>query len=378
MTTRPWNPLSGEYQLCPGEQPSILGCRPVLQAGRLGALLRGKSPAQVQSVLRSVFTLCAHAHADTADLLFNAGKHAGANTSQAKTDVFHLLETTRDHLRSIALDWPQRLPEPGHGAASLNWLRGCPLPLVGSRQLTDEAAAWTALEQLRTWLAEGILRQPLDDWLNQYREPESLTHWCQMRSSDLLPARCLSRWHSQAQVGLPEARRLTLLDHDGARQSEQLRYWAKNLGTQADFSQYPTWLGQCAENGPWTRLRQQHLSTPITLWSRLSSRWMELIELANASRSNTGQCPPLLARGAMALDNGQALAWCEMARGLLFHWAQWDAQGKLQDYRVVAPTEWNFHPDSALALGVAALLPGDTVAAQTLAAAFDPCVACSV
>jgi hypothetical protein len=45
---------------------------------------------------------------------------------------------------------------------------------------------------------------------------------------------------------------------------------------------------------------------------------------------------------------------------------------------VLAPTEWNFHPQGALALALAARAPQDVGAAQTLAAAFDPCVECSV
>jgi Ni,Fe-hydrogenase I large subunit len=85
-----------------------------------------------------------------------------------------------------------------------------------------------------------------------------------------------------------------------------------------------------------------------------------------------------LATGAMKLGPGQALAWCEMARGLLLHWVQLDAQGAVQDYRVVAPTEWNFHPDGALARALAALPASDTLAASTLAAAFDPCVVCTI
>ena len=87
---------------------------------------------------------------------------------------------------------------------------------------------------------------------------------------------------------------------------------------------------------------------------------------------------PLLASGALHLAPGQTLAWCEMARGLLLHWVQLDAEGAVQDYRVLAPTEWNFHPDGALGRAVAALAPLETAAARALAAAFDPCVVCTV
>lgn len=84
---------------------------------------------------------------------------------------------------------------------------------------------------------------------------------------------------------------------------------------------------------------------------------------------------PLLSSGALNLGEGQAIAWCEMARGLLLHWVQLDGHGAVAQYRVLAPTEWNFHPQGALALGLAALGAQDSAAAHTLAAAFDPCVA---
>lgn len=67
-----------------------------------------------------------------------------------------------------------------------------------------------------------------------------------------------------------------------------------------------------------------------------------------------------------------------MARGLLLHWVQLDAQGRVADYRVVAPTEWNFHAQGALAQALTALAPQDTASASALAAAFDACVECQV
>jgi hypothetical protein len=48
------------------------------------------------------------------------------------------------------------------------------------------------------------------------------------------------------------------------------------------------------------------------------------------------------------------------------------------DYRVLAPTEWNFHPQSALAHALSELRSDDVLSAQCLAAAFDACVECSI
>ena len=88
--------------------------------------------------------------------------------------------------------------------------------------------------------------------------------------------------------------------------------------------------------------------------------------------------PALLSSGALNLGAGQAIAWCEMARGLLLHWVLLDDQGQVADYRVVAPTEWNFHPEGALARALHALPAEDTASAWILAAAYDACVECKV
>jgi Ni,Fe-hydrogenase I large subunit len=72
-----------------------------------------------------------------------------------------------------------------------------------------------------------------------------------------------------------------------------------------------------------------------------------------------------------------------MSRGLLLHWVQLE-DGPLQadsaraaSYRVLAPTEWNFHPQGALA---EALRSGRLDAAQAglAGSVLDPCIAFEV
>jgi Ni,Fe-hydrogenase I large subunit len=174
-------------------------------------------------------------------------------------------------------------------------------------------------------------------------------------------------------------RALDVLSDDAPLQEAGLRQLGRALAQDADFAQYPTWLGQAAETGAWTRLRHRRQQTAHSAWTRMSARWLELLELAAADPEVAAQDgSTLLVSGALHLAEGQALAWCEMARGLLLHWVQLDADGAVQDYRVLAPTEWNFHPGGALAQAVAAL-PADAVTtARTLAAAYDPCVLCTV
>ena len=65
------------------------------------------------------------------------------------------------------------------------------------------------------------------------------------------------------------------------------------------------------------------------------------------------QGPPL---SGTSLADGVGLGQVQAARGLLVHRVAIRA-GRVADYRILAPTEWNFHPQGAAALGLATL-PG--------------------
>jgi hypothetical protein len=340
--------LAGQYLLQPGSSPSIVGSRPVMGGARLGRLLRGQQGDSVVRMLGNVLTLCAHAQRRTARMvLLAAEQQQDANVAPESTRSLQL-ETARDHLRSMALDWPQRqsqslLPD------QLKWLSGCPFPLVTSpRALTlDEVVAQRL--QMQAWLESAIQCTPLQ---------------------------CLARWQATAQALQPDTRTLDVLDTDPDLQAANLRTIGIALADDPDFAMHPQWRGACAETGVWSRLRQRHAAPGITsAWTRLQARWIELLALISAPPEPAAA---LLSSGAMPLGDGQAIAWCEMARGLLLHWVQLDDQHRVQDYRVLAPTEWNFHPEGALAQALTQLDPTDEDAAWCLASAYDPCVDCSV
>ena len=75
------------------------------------------------------------------------------------------------------------------------------------------------------------------------------------------------------------------------------------------------------------------------------------------------------------------MAAVQTARGLLLHRAR-IARGRVAAYRIVAPTEWNFHPEGPLARGLAGMIADDEPAlergATLVVQALDPCVACTI
>jgi uptake hydrogenase large subunit len=87
--------------------------------------------------------------------------------------------------------------------------------------------------------------------------------------------------------------------------------------------------------------------------------------------------PALAAGGATPGSGGYGAVEC--ARGRLYHHAEIGPDGRLAAYRVLAPTEWNFHPAGPF---VETLLSSEigtdgpaTRTVSLLALLFDPCVA---
>jgi Ni,Fe-hydrogenase I large subunit len=74
---------------------------------------------------------------------------------------------------------------------------------------------------------------------------------------------------------------------------------------------------------------------------------------------------------------GRGRALVETARGLLMHEIVLDGE-RIADYFIVAPTEWNFHPQGPLAGWLMGRAANDRDTVQRLAAravaALDPCV----
>jgi hypothetical protein len=110
------------------------------------------------------------------------------------------------------------------------------------------------------------------------------------------------------------------------------------------------------------------------LASRLAARECEMIE--------TGVAIQLMLKGGPAPEGlvarGAGFAAVESARGRLYHACRLDGSGRIADYRMVAPTEWNFHARGPFARTLTGAEIGCGEAAkrrvERLAFVFDPCI----
>lgn len=309
-------------------------------------LLQGRRPDEVCAVLPRLFSICGVSQATAGALALQAaagGVPGAAALAQAGAAV--LAESLRVGAQRALLEWPR---------------------LLGERPAAEAVAALRSGDAAA--LALALFGQPAAAWLSLDPAP-AFVAWVQAGTTGA--ARVLREaLAAPAVVGLP------LLQADG--HEDELRAWAAAALDAPPGP--PQWQGRAAETGPWARLQhdawlqalQQAGHPPAFL--RLAAR---LRELACQLAGQPGK--PLA--GALPLAPGLGLGWVENTRGLLLHVARL-GDDRVMRYLIVAPTDWNFHPQGALAQALLDAPAGDAGALQHRAAwevaSLDPCVACRV
>jgi hypothetical protein len=348
--------LAGGLRLRPGERPSIICERPMVGAALLGRLTEGRRAVLLPELLASVFTLGAPAQRSTSRRAVKAALGRTDSGDDMAAIAFH---TAREHLQRFALDLPAHAGPHDAAPPAVTWLRDAPMQ-------PDVGAAPAALDALGGWLHRRLFGMAADQWLARWQREggDWLSQWCAGRDHPV--ARWLASVQGAARSIELECRALDVLSSGEAG----LRELGAALAADARFAEQPLWRGAPAETGPWTRAGRA--DAVRTVWDRLGARLADLARIA-------GGVP--LASGALRLGSGIGMAWTEMSRGLLMHWIELETSGagdaataRAARYRVLAPTEWNFHPDGSFGCGLAAMA-FDTAALRLAAAALDPCVA---
>ncbi|WP_353092451.1 hypothetical protein [Methylibium sp.] len=338
-------------------------------------LTRGKPAAGLADILGSLYSLCGHAHRLCARRAVAAASgRADADERDAASAL--QLGSLREHLRRLCMDWPGQLAAASRrdalAAQAMSQLRQCPAFAVLSPQ--SGMSAGEALPGLLDWLQRTVLQMPASEWLLAWEhDPQAwLLEWAGRSEG----------WVAELFRGAPAVadRVLPAVDLQPHACAGSLRELADTLRESATFVRQPFWNGACADTGPWNRLNQpagRRLDNPRL---RLGARLAEVARLAlpDEARRSGAQW---LESGSLAVGPGEALAWAEMARGLLVHHVRLDNQddaARVESCRVLAPTEWNFHPAGALAAALECLSSEVTPKLQRdvalLMAAYDPCV----
>jgi coenzyme F420-reducing hydrogenase alpha subunit len=324
-------------------------------------LLLGCTAREAAERVGRLYTLCGRAQRLAAEA---AAEAAAGETAPAarltQRDRLVLAEQAREHARQLLLS--------PHGEADEDdGLR--PLRLI-AKAGEDATALASAISQV---LTEYVLGEAPGRWLA--RDPQALRRWCEAAATAAARHLALARRNPG-----PTVVRTPLLPALATWGEDSIRSLALQALGQPDFCVRPLWLGRPAETGALARLwGDPTLSAWLGDLGRVSAARLlaRLIELARLPERLIVGGPPVVR--AWSLGDGIGVAGVETARGLLLHVARM-AAGRVADYRILAPTEWNFHPAGPLAEALRSMPAHAELAehARRVVASFDPCVACQL
>ena len=288
-------------------------------------LLVGLPAERAALLVPRLFSLCGKAQGAAAEFALSAAQGLRPAPEVLEKMAGEVaLEAIGEHLWRFLLDWPALLGQPSRRELFLQWRRR----LVGGPSATLGA-------DLLDWL-EGFALSAVD---------APPTH----ASVPLLPSVSAAEW--------------------------------AGLRVNTAFSVRPEWQASPAETGALARWAELPDIAALCgegerIAARLAARLADLRFLASAlAESAHERFSARLDAATVAPSIG--LASVETARGLLLH-VMHVKDGMVGGYVIVAPTEWNFHPQGAFIAEMVGMPAGSHLEAEflarRLALSLDPCV----
>ena len=349
---------------------------------RAARVLVGRTPHEAAAWLPRLYAVCGNAQTVAGLHAMEAATATALDPAQdAARDLLVRVESLREHLLRVFTSWApeldlavpaaaatQAMVAPGQLARAL-FPDGDGLCPGGGRLRPDRAALAVRVDGLTQLVTRQVLGCPPNHWLSL----EDLDDALALASGGALGPVWLAALLARQWAGCGALRLPALPVMDAAELSARLG------GDAADtFVAAPTWQGRPCETGAYVRqyhhalVRDARSAYGDGLLARMVAR---LVEIAALVDSLAGRSPAPAQPEALRPTDGDGTGQLETARGRLAHWVKLRA-GRILDYRILAPTEWNFHPEGLLARALATLpLDRDTEAlAGLLVGAVDPCV----
>ncbi len=360
-------------------QVTVRSTRPMIAP----RVLIGKTAVDAAAMVPKLFSICGGAQGAAAAMALAAAGATALKSEAGSHDREVLLECIQDTFWHLLIDWPNTM---GHApcatpvTAARYRIASSTRASDGTPQLHDGVAMRELGVSLSGIAAQAVFGMPLAAWL-ELADGNALRAWS--ARGETVPATLLHH----VLADLPTLGRSTTPLMPATHPEALLRDIVPALRADPAFARAPAWAGAPVETGGLARMRNVPLVMALqaefgnAVVTRIVARLAELalliLELAGTPVPDAA--PPRVA--SMALDDGEGLASVETARGLLLHHARVRDECVI-DYRIVAPTEWNFHPAGALVRGLEDLAFDDESlllrAARLAVHALDPCVACRV
>jgi uptake hydrogenase large subunit len=365
---------------------TIASTRPLVAPG----VFVGRGVRETARRLPGLFSVCATAQASAcAQALEQAlGLTPDPSTSalrQALVDA----ETVKEHLWRLLLEWPRLLGEAPAAAAMREVLQawGGLRPGVGEAAgafvpggLATRPDRWApSLARLARVAAAEVFGAPAEAWLARMATPEDFLAWAE--DAGTRAARLVLGVLRGGEAGLGSCVVEALLDLDPLVLADRL----SGPGASA-FVARPDWGGLPRETSPFTRVRHLEPVAGLVLThgnGLLARQAAVLVEVATLLTRLRGALDDGFGAPRCATGTGTGLSQVQAARGVLVHRVELDRadldRGLVRDYRILAPTEWNFHPQGVVARGLATLSPTADEGrlrhqAELYVTLVDPCV----
>lgn len=329
-----------------------------------GRLFAGRTAGEAPALAGALFAICGRSQAIAAEgaIELAQGRSPAQATRNAR-DLRIAAETIHEHAWRLLVDWPKlagRSPEIERLARGRRVLA----PLLEAR---DAGELGGARDAAIAWARDAIYGVPHTAFL-AIDTIDGLHRW---KDTAATPVAALAT-HLLGERATLGASDVAFLPFGTDRWIE--RAMAPALDRDAGFDDVPHWQGEPRETGPLARMAGHPLTDAVIgAWGRgLGARFVaRLLETAAALEAFGGR------HGAVSLGDASAIAWVDTARGLLLHRVRVEGE-RIAAYRIVAPTEWNFHPEGAFTRGALALAAGDAARLENdvrwIVASLDPCV----
>jgi Ni,Fe-hydrogenase I large subunit len=350
-----------------------------------GRLMAGRGGAEAAAMLPRLYSICAHAQGAAASgAVAAASGRPPSPEVLADRSIVVVLETLQEYLWRLLIDWPRAMdhaPVVSVIAAIRKSLAPVLARLSGDIDSVPELPEGLPGELVS--LAEvHVYGEPLAAWQARSSAAD-FDGWVALGRT--LPAVLEHELLAQA----PELGRSSTMLMPAATAAELRAAVLPALDADLAYARAPMWNGMTVETGALARTRDHPIVAELcardgyTVATRMAARVVELGLLLGQLR-DAGR-PDFDANSqwvqAFTVRDGEGLAAVQTARGLLLHRARM-ASGLVTDYRIVAPTEWNFHPAGPLVQGLEGTEATDAAglerSARLAIQALDPCVACRV
>jgi len=365
--------VEGELTIEIGDEVRVTSSRPVFAS----RILIGKSPQQALDVIPLLFNVCDIAQARAGLLAMQKRSEPAQETAR---DILVLVETAREHLLRVLLDYPKlfgfdmssaSLPE----ISQLNQLWKKALFKEGNAfgfdclLDIDEVQCQLLIGQLETIMQKDVFHCSTSQWL-EIDDLSALENWvdgCDSGAAISIKKIGQQEWYELGDsdcLSLPELSSADLIK----------RFDSPNANA---FIAQPSWNDKCYES----TVLNRHLTSPLISHllnqfnKGLITRWLaRLVEMASIPSKIKTLLNQLTNNNTSIKNNNQGIAQVEAARGHLIHRVK-IKNNLIENYQILAPTEWNFHPQGLIKQALSNIKPKKTEQlARIIINAIDPCV----